>query len=159
MANPFYSSRLLDRYLKTTQSAFLHFLTKFIVPSWRIKSTTLWKKRLSFPSPAGMTLTKLSLAGNYYMSYDYGKGCRTGPLAYVAWRAGTVRQPLPQSILSPQSGTMNWASVVPLAKTIQTDTQDNLWWEKFNEENWKLCWSLSSMVSTEVEKRWGRMCF
>ncbi len=33
---------------------------------WWFYMTALWKKRLSFfPSPAGMSLTRLSLAGNY----------------------------------------------------------------------------------------------
>ncbi len=33
-------------------------------------------------------------------------GCRTGPLAYVTWRAGTTN--LCQAAISPQSGTKIW---------------------------------------------------
>ncbi len=37
-------------------------------------------------------------------------GCRTGPPAYAAWRAGTKPYAIVDFI--PQSGTKNWASAV-----------------------------------------------
>jgi hypothetical protein len=33
-------------------------------------------------------------------------------IAYVAWRAGTIDNPMPESTLSPQSGTMNLTPAV-----------------------------------------------
>ncbi len=38
--------------------------------------------------------------------------CRTGPSGYIGWLAGTTI-PMPESALSPRSGTMNLATVDP----------------------------------------------
>ncbi len=46
------------------------------------------------------------------------QGCRTGPPAYVA---GMYDNPMPQSTLSPQSGTMNCALGCCVAKSISWD--------------------------------------